>query len=110
MIPREFIKVMQNATPTDVLFSKVQIVGHSEAIGPRIGHIPKEVSGISIPTQIKVSYVEGCDNKGKYWYVVSWAEEKNGRHCEFEVATEAEAKTAVFHEILKYLRKDQVAF
>ena len=71
--PENFCEAVSNAKVEDISYSKESVPVHYDCGEKKTGFRPIKVAGIPIPPTIRVSYVEGCDTKGKYWYVLSWA-------------------------------------
>jgi hypothetical protein len=101
--PPSFRDALKVTTVEDISFLKTSVLGHFDLKDKKAGFRPIKVAGVSIPSTIKVSYVEGCDAKGKYWYVISWAGTNKEQPNEYELNSEVEAKIAVLEELKKYI-------
>lgn len=101
--PRNYCDALKNAKIEDVSFSKTLVPVHSDIDDKKTGYRPIKVAGIPVPSTIRVSYVEGCGSKGKYWYVISWAGSVKEQPNEYEFNSEDDAKMAVLKELKKYI-------
>lgn len=102
-VSESFCKAVKNAEVKDITYSKEQLSTHSDIDDTKTGFRPIKVSGIAIPATIRISYVEGCDSKGKYWYVISWADTEKGQPKEYESTSEDEARLTVLKELKRYI-------
>ncbi|MCP4347299.1 MAG: hypothetical protein GY795_17475 [Desulfobacterales bacterium] len=102
-ITQNFCEAVKNAKAEDITYSKKSVPVHFDIDDKKTGFRPIEVAGVPTPSTIRVSYVEGCDSKGKYWYVISWTGTEEEQPKEYESNSEDEAKMAVLNELKRYI-------
>jgi hypothetical protein len=98
-ITQEFLDVISRATPSDIEFSEETFPSHSPREKNKVGFRPVRVLGVETPKSLPVTYVQGEDERGIYWYVVSGIGSLHGRPREFPAASDNQARAAVLEEL-----------